>query len=247
MKILVACKILADDQDIKAASDGSLDLSRAHQRISEYDLNAIEAAAQLAASEDGSSVAAISVGSKAADDSKVKKNVLARGVDELFLAADDALADLDSRATAAELAKLVEAAGGYDVIVCGAGSADLYAKQVGVQLAAALDVPYVSGVVEMSATGGKLACKRMTEAALESLEITLPAVVAVLPDIAQPRIAGMKDILAAGKKPMNVSGAAAGTANTVETISVSAPEQADRDCQVFDDVDAFIAAVKAAL
>jgi electron transfer flavoprotein beta subunit len=247
MNILVACKIVPDSQDIKSAADGSLDFSKAHQTISEYDLNAIEAAAQLAAANPGSTVKAISVGGKKVDDSKVKKGVLARGVDELFLVADDAAADLDSAATAAELAKLAEAAGGYDVIVVGSGSADLYAGQVGIQLAAVLDAPFVSGVIELTAGGAGLICKRMLESTVETVEAPLPVVVSVLPDAALPRIAGMKDILAAGKKPMNVSAAQAGVASTVQTVSVAAPEPADRACEVFTDVDAFVAAVKAAL
>jgi electron transfer flavoprotein beta subunit len=167
----------------------------------------------------------------------------------LFLAADDALDDLDAFATAAELAKLVEAAGGADLVVVGDGSADLYAKQTGAQLAAAMDVPYVSGVVSMEEAGGRLAVERVLESVSETLEVPLPAVVAVSPDAALPRIAGMKDILAAGKKPMAVSAAAAGVPAAVETVSVKAPEQADRKQQIFegDDVAAFAAAVKSAL
>ena len=106
MNILVACKIVPDDQDVKTGSDGSLDFSRAHQVVSTYDLNAIEAAALLAEANPGSTVKAISVGSAKADDSKTKKNILARGVDELFLVADDAVAGLDAFGTAAELACL---------------------------------------------------------------------------------------------------------------------------------------------
>ncbi len=41
-------KVVPDDQDIVVAADRSLDYSKAHQVVSEYDLNAIEAAAQLA-------------------------------------------------------------------------------------------------------------------------------------------------------------------------------------------------------
>ena len=82
------------------------------------------------------------------------REALARGIEELFLTADDAAAGFDAFATAAELAKLAEAAGGFDAIVVGDGSADLYAKQTGVQLAATLDVPYVSAVVEAKAEGG---------------------------------------------------------------------------------------------
>lgn len=248
MKIVVPCKVVADDQDIVAASDGSLDMSKAKLVISTYDLNAIECAAQLAAANEGSSVKAVSVGSaKIGADSKLKKNILARGVDELFMTADDACADLDAFATAAELKKLVEKAGGFDLIVCGDGSADLYAKQTGVQLAAALDVPYLPEVIVVEAAGDKVVCKRQLATEVETVEVPLPAVIAVSPDVALPRIAGMKDILAAGKKPQTVEAADAPAAAVVETVAVKAPEQADRKCQTFEDVDEFIAAVKAAL
>ena len=84
-------------------------------------------------------------------------------------------------------------------------------------------------------------------AEVETVEVPLPAVIAVSPDVALPRIAGMKDILAAGKKPQTVEAADAPAAAVVETVAVKAPEQADRKCQVLEDVDEFIAAVKAAL
>ncbi len=223
MNILVACKIVPDDQDVKTGSDGSLDFSRAHQVVSTYDLNAIEAAALLAEANPGSTVKAISVGSAKADDSKTKKNILARGVDELFLA------------------RLAGQAGDWDVIITGDGSADLYAKQTGAQLAAALNVPFVSGVVSAELASNTLSAKRLLETEMESVEIPLPAVISVAPEFAEPRIAGMKDILAAGKKPMNVEGAA------VEEVSVAAPAEVDRKREIFTDVDEFIAAVKAAL
>ena len=245
MNILVACKIIPDDQDIQITSDGSLDFSKAHAIISEYDLNAIEFAAQLGEAT-GSSVKAISVGAASADDSKVKKNILSRGVEELFLTADDACGDLDSAATAAELAKLANTAG-FDVIVVGVGSADLYAKQVGVHLASKLDVPYVSGVTKATAEGNSLSCTRVLENVIENVDVPLPCVVSILPDAALPRIAGMKDILAAGKKPSNVSGAEGVAAPAVTTVSLAAPAPVDRKCEVFEDLDSFVAAVKAAL
>lgn len=252
MNILVACKIVPDDQDITVASDGSLDSSRAHEIVSQYDLNAIEAAAQLKEANEGSKLTAISVGPKKADDSKTKKNILSRGVDELLLAADDTLEDLDSSATAAQLAKLVEKAGDWDVIVVGDGSADDYAKQTGVQLVSLLDVPYVAGVTSLAADGDKLEMKRNLESEAEELEASLPIVVSVAPEIAEPRIAGMRDILKAGKKPQSVEGAQVEPKNDVETISIKAPKRADRKQEVFDasdsdGLDKFVAAVKAAL
>lgn len=248
MKIVVPCKVVADDQDIVAAADGSLDFGKAKPVISTYDLNAIECAAQLSEADEATTAKAITVCNAAmGGNTKLRKDILARGIDELFMTADDAVADLDAFATAAELAKLVEKAGGFDLIICGDGSADLYAKQTGVQLAAKLDVPYLSEVVSVEAADGKVVCKRLLATEVETVEVPLPAVIAVSPDVAQPRIAGMKQILAAGKKPQTVEAADAPAAAAVETVAVKAPGQADRACKVFEDVNEFVAAVKAAL
>lgn len=246
MNILVAVKIVPDDQDVKVTSDGALDFSRAHQVVSTYDLNALEAAAQIA-SATGGSVKAISVGPKAIDDSKVKKNILARGVDELFLIADDALCGADAHTSASLLVKAAKQAGAWDVIITGDGSADLYAKQTGIHLASAFGVPYVSGVVSACAEQSTLIVKRLLEFEEETVSVPLPAVISVAPEFAPARIAGMKDILAAGKKPMNVSVADTVPDSTITEVSVLAPAEVDRKKEIFDDLDSFVAAVRAAL
>lgn len=50
MNIAVLVKVVPDDQDIQVRADRTLDLSKAKPKVSEYDLNAIEAAVQLAES-----------------------------------------------------------------------------------------------------------------------------------------------------------------------------------------------------
>ena len=252
MKIVVSFKVVPDDQDIQVAGDGSLDYSKAHQIPSTYDLNAMEAAAQLAASVDGSSVVGVTVGGSKIDDSKMKKNVLARGVDELFMTADDACADLDAHATAEALAELLGKVGDYDLILCGDGSADNYAQQVDVQLAAKLGLPVVNAATKITAGDGVVVVERTLEDVIETVEVPLPAVVSVTPDAALPRIPGMKDILAAGKKPMNVAGADGSFANAIEVLDCKAPKQADRKLEIIDAsedgaIEKFAAAIKAAL
>lgn len=255
MNIAVAVKVVPDDKDITIAPDRTLDASKAHQIVSEYDLNAIEAAAQLAEAE-GARLVAVSASNAKADDLKVKKSILSRGPEELHMIADDAFAFADARTTARALAKLVQGVeGGVDLVVCGDGSADMYAGQVDVQLASLLDVPVVNAVTAMRVEGGALVVERTLDDMVEELEVPLPAVVAVSPDIALPRIAGMREILAAGKKPATVTNAAdagADAEGTVEVVSVTAPELADRKRQVFDikndgDLDAFASAVAAAI
>lgn len=250
MKIAVALKAVHDGEDIQVAGDRTLDYSKSKLTISEYDKNAIELAAQLAA--DGGDAVALTVGAAEVDNSKLKKDILSRGVSELYMAADDACADLDARATAAELAAQLEAAGGADLVVCGDGSADNYMQQVEVQLAEALGWPVVTAVSSVEAGDGKVVCTRTLEDCFETVEVSLPAVVSVTPDAAEPRIPGMKDILAAGKKPMNVSAAAAAPEASLETVECLAPEQVARKQEVMDAADEgavekFAAAVKAAL
>ena len=252
MNIVAAFKVVPDDQDIQVSADGTLDYSKAKNTVSAYDLNAIEAAAQLAAANEGSNVVAVTVGGADIDDSKLKKNVPARGVDELYMTADDACKGLDARATAVALAELVSKVGAFDVVLCGDGSADNYAQQVDVQLADALDLPVVTAVSAVSVEGAVATCDRMLETQLQTVQVDLPAVISVVPDIALPRIPGMKDILAAGKKPSSVNAASDVAAAVVDVVETKAPQQAERKMEMLDasvdgDLEKFAAALKAAL
>ena len=90
------------------------------------------------------------------------------------------------------------------------------------------------------------------EDCVETVELGLPAVISVTPDFATPRIPGMKDILAAGKRPMNVSGADAAPQPTLETVELAAPEKAERNPTIVSAsedgaIDKLVEAVKAAL
>lgn len=250
MKIVVAVKVVADDQDIFVAGDRSLDYSKAHQIISAYDKNAIEAAAQLAAANEGSSVVVISAATSKATDAKLKKDILSRGVDELFMVADDSLETADSYATAQVLKGIIdEKVSDYDLILTGDGSADFYAGQVNVQLAAALGVPTINEVTGITAEGDKVVVERTLEEEVEEIEVPLPAVVAVSPSIGEPRIPGMREILAAGKKPSTVEDLSGALDSKVEYEEIKAPELASRKQQIFEegDIDAFAAAVAEAL
>ena len=252
MNIVAAFKVVPDDQDIQVSADRTLDCSKAKGIVSAYDLNALEAAAQLGAAGEDSRVVAVTAGPSSIDDSKLKKNVLARGVDELYMTADDACKGLDARATAVALAELVSKVGDFDVVLCGDGSADNYAQQVDVQLADALGLPVVTAVSAVSVEGAVATCDRMLETQLQTVQVDLPAVISVVPDIALPRIPGMKDILAAGKKPSSVNAASDVEAAVVDVVETKAPQQAERKMEMLDasvdgDLEKFAAALKAAL
>ncbi|OUO90284.1 electron transfer flavoprotein [Gordonibacter sp. An230] len=247
MRIAVAFKAVPDSQDVQVAADRTLDFSKAKLAISEYDKNAIELGAQLA-----DEAVAVTVGGSDIDNSKLKKDVLARGMARLCMAADDALAGLDAHATAAALADVIAKAGDVDMVLCGDGSADDYAQQVDVQLAEKLGWPVVTAAAKVEVSGSTAVIVRALEECKETVEVELPAVVSVTPDAAEPRIPGMKDILAAGKKPMEVSGADGSYERVLDTVECLAPEQAARKQEIVDAADdgaveKLAAAIKAAL
>lgn len=231
MKIVTCFKVVPEEQDIEVTSEGQLSFARAKAAISSYDLNAIEAGAQLAEN-GGHELIGLSIGNAAIHDSKLKKGALSRGLDSLFMAADEKLNQMDTHQTAVLLKKAIEKMGGADLILCGEGSSDLYAQQVGIQLGALLDMNVVNSVSKITEENGCLLVERSLEEEIEILEVPLPAVLSVTSFINLPRIPGMKNILAAGKKPSTVWSAEdiipEVPAATISVLEVKAPEQTER-------------------
>lgn len=230
MNIIACCKVVPEEQDIFVKGDRTISLEKAAPKISQYDLNAIEAAAQLAAAEGGKVVALSMGGKKALENSKVRKDILSRGPDSLALVIDDALEGALPDQTASVLAGAAKSIG-FDLILCGEGSGDLYAQQVGVLLGEKLHVPCINAVSKIERDGDGVKVERSLEDEVEVLRIPLPAVLALTTDINLPKIPTMKAILAAGKKPVDViSPADAGGLGTAASSmrSVLAPEQVER-------------------
>ena len=236
MKIIVCCKLIPEEQDISVKADGSLDMSKAEPKISPFDLNAVETAVQVKAAVEGSTITAMSLGGKLLENTKARKDILSRGPDALALVMDPAFESLLPDQTAGLLAKAATKEG-FDLILCGDGSGDLYAQQVGIRLGALLGVPALSGVSKLlSATATILTVERALEDEVEVLEIALPAVVSVSTDINVPTIPGMKAILGAAKKPvttLTTADVAPGNA-LVEKGSVLAPKKANRKNMVIE-------------
>ena len=141
------------------------------------------------------------MGGEEVRDSKLRKSVLSRGVSALTSVVDPSLATADAGVTAEVLAAAVGRVEGVDLVVCGEGSADRYAQQVGAQLAARLGLPYLNAVSKIEVSADGLVVERTLDGVVETLAVPLPAVLSVTSDLNSPRIPTMKDILGAGKKP----------------------------------------------
>lgn len=239
MPTIIACfKWVVDEAYIRKGSSGELDFSSVDFKISEYDRNAIEEAVRLKEAH-GGKVVVLTVGSPGA--TKGVKDALSRGSDEAIFVADASFENLEPSQTAELLAAAIRSRiKDYDLIVCGEGSGDLYAQQVGARLAEHLAIPCVTFVQKLGVAGGILTAERKVERYTEITSVPLPALVTVLPEINSPRIPGVKDTLTASRKPV-------ATVRKEELPSVGEPRlqtigvaavRMDRTCEKFGANDA---------
>lgn len=231
MKVVSCYKLVPDVDTIKVNHDRTLDTSSASWEIGQYDLIGVEVATRIIEANEGSTLVALTAGGSITENSKLRKSILARGPKELKIVQDDAIADADCYTVSSILAAAIKKMGDVDLVVFGEGSGDNYAQQTGPMVGAMLGWNNVNAVSKADIVDGKLVVSRAIEECNETLEITLPAVISVSSDSCVPRLASMKDILQAGKKPVEVwsledVGVSAG--NKVDTVSVLAPEQTDR-------------------
>ena len=153
MNIVVCYKIVPDEQDAVVQADRTLSFERAALKIGDYDLNAVEAGAQLA-SASGASLVSLTAGGDPVEDSKLKKAILARGPHENVAVKDASLPEAGSAVTARVLAAAVKQLDDVSLVLCGEGSADRYAQQVGVQLGELLGLPTVNAVSSIELDDG---------------------------------------------------------------------------------------------
>jgi len=200
MKVVACYKWVLDEADLKIdAKSRALLTDLAKNKISEYDRNAIECGVSLV-EEAGGEVIALTAGTAVAK--KSLKDALSRGAAQAFFVKDELMAQADASVTAKVLAAAVGQIGEYDLVICGEGSSDGYSQQVGIRLAQHLGIPVITFVNKASVENGILRAERKLEEGIEVVEVALPAVLTVLPDINKPRIPSLKQILGASKKPV---------------------------------------------
>jgi electron transfer flavoprotein beta subunit len=186
---IVACvkRVPVTEAQAVVAADGrSLDTSAFQYMLSFYDEIAVEAAVQ-AKEKLGGEVTALTLGPS--DASKELRECLAKGADKAVILKDARWDARDPRATAKILAKQIQAMGAT-LVFCGRVATDRDHAAVG---------PMLATFLGWSCAGGGSA-KRETEAGVETVEFSLPAVITCNKDLNQPRYAGLKGIMAAKKK-----------------------------------------------
>ncbi len=169
--------------------------------LSELDEYAVEEALTIVESGDGE-VVALTMGPERAADA-VKK-ALQMGASAGVHVVDDALHGSDAIATSLVLATAIEKighGGRVDLVLTGMASTDGGMSVVPAMLAERLGLPHVGFVGELTVADGTVRGRRDGDAASETVEASLPAIVSVTDQINEPRYPSFKGIMAAKKKP----------------------------------------------
>lgn len=126
----------------------------------------------------------------------------------LAIGADDAIrvdaAAGDAHYVAAQLAA-VAGSGDFGVILCGIESSDYNGSAVGGMISEIMGIPSVSAVSGLKFEGGEVVITRDIDGGKEEVSVPAPFVGVVQKGIAkEPRIAAMRGIMMARKKPLQV-------------------------------------------
>lgn len=243
MRIVVIYKWAANPQEATVGPDGKLDWSRATATISEYDPAAIQVARTLA-DRLGGELIGLSLGDGAAAP-MARKAALSRGLDKLYLVAEPAGFTGDATTTGLLLAAAIRMIGEVDLVVGGDASIDNGAQLVPAVVAGALGWPAIAQVATIDGTAGAFEVVRNHLGGTQRVALTGPAVVSIAPDAVTPKVPGMKEILAAGKKPSEVIGVDALDVDLPEPMTVMArskPQLAARKQRKLDGSDPAAAA-----
>ena len=245
MRIVVAYKWASDPQEAVVGVDGTVDWSRARPGLSEYDLVAVELGRDLAQATGGELIG-LSAGPLGVGAAVACKAALSRGLDRAVIVEDSSLEGAGTTELAAVLAGAVRHIGDVDLVITGDSSVDVGAQMVPTVLAGQLGWPAVAEVTAVSGQAGTLRVERAVPGGAQVVEISGPAVLAASADAAVVRVPGMKDILAAGKKPVEHLEMSAldvpALSAAVSVKGVSRPDLKARKVQMIDATDAAAAA-----
>lgn len=162
--------------------------------INALDRNAIEQALVLREAHGGT----VTVVTMAPPDAEDQLNeALAMGCDRACLLTDKAFAGADTLATARVLAAAIRRLPAYDLVFCGAWSADGSTAQVGPQVAELLGVPDFVNAISLEVCDGLVRARCRADDGDTVYESDLPALATFSREANTPRLATMRGIVRA--------------------------------------------------
>ena len=201
MKILVAVKRVVDyNVKIRVKSDGSgVDLANVKMSMNPFDEIAVEEAVRLKEAGIATEVVVVSAGVTQCQETL--RTALAIGADRAILVESDA--ELQPLAVAKILKALSEKES-IQIIILGKQAIDDDSNQTGQMLASLLDIPQATFASKIVIADGKATVTREVDGGLETIALTLPAVITTDLRLNEPRYVTLPNIMKAKKKTIDI-------------------------------------------
>jgi len=234
MKVLVAVKRVVDyNVKVRPKADGTdVDLANVKMSINPFCEIAVEEAVRLKEKGVATEIVAVTVGTQQSQEQL--RTALALGADRAILVStDDSLEPL----AIAKCLKAVCEAESPDIILMGKQAIDGDNNQTGQMLGALLGAGQATFASEITIDGNKASVTREIDGGLQTLALTLPAIVTADLRLNEPRYASLPNIMKAKKKPLDTTSSAelgVDTAARVKLLGVELPAERQAGIKVED-------------
>ena len=201
MKILVPIKRVVDyNVKVRPLADNSnVDLNNVKMSVNPFCEIALEEAVRIKDSGKATEVIAITIGKS--ESQEQLRTALALGADRAILVESDDL--LEPLALAKTLAKVVNEEN-PDLIILGKQAIDGDNNQTGQMLASLLDLPQATNASVLIIEDGSVSVTREIDGGLQTLKLSVPAIVTTDLRLNEPRYASLPNIMKAKKKELKV-------------------------------------------
>ncbi|ART51305.1 electron transporter RnfB [Acidovorax carolinensis] len=202
MKVLVPVKRVVDyNVKVRVKSDGTgVDTANVKMSMNPFDEIAVEEAVRL--KEKGLVTEVIAVSCGVAQCQETLRTAMAIGADRAILVETPADLDLQPLAVAKLLKALVDKEQ-PGLIILGKQAIDDDANQTGQMLAALADLPQATFASKVELTADSVSVTREVDGGLETLALTLPAVITTDLRLNEPRYVTLPNIMKAKKKQLD--------------------------------------------
>ncbi len=200
MKVIVPVKRVIDyNVKVRVKADQSgVDLANVKMSMNPFDEIAVEEAIRLKEAGTVEEIVAVSIGPQQAQETI--RTALAMGADRGILVKTDD--DVEPLAVAKILKHIVEEEK-PGLVIMGKQAIDDDCNQTGQMLAALLGWPQGTFASKLELGDGKLNVTREIDGGLQTLELSLPAVITTDLRLNEPRYASLPNIMKAKKKPID--------------------------------------------
>lgn len=234
MKVLVPVKRVVDyNVKVRVKSDGSgVDLANVKMSMNPFDEIAVEEAVRL--KEKGVVTEVIAVSCGVTQCQETLRTAMAIGADRGILVETDA--ELQPLAVAKLLKALVDKEQ-PQLVILGKQAIDDDCNQTGQMLAALAGLPQATFASKVEVADGRASVTREVDGGLETLSISLPAVITTDLRLNEPRYVTLPNIMKAKKKQLDVLKPAdlgVDVAPRIKTLTVAEPPKRSAGIKVAD-------------